>query len=99
MTSDIFIGRASQPAARYFGSADPDIECEVRKIAERMGVFTADDLHVLEAMIRELGRDRRIIGSTLTNLRNRGLIEELGYVRSRRQVCHGRPVLQWRWVG
>lgn len=58
--------------------------------------FTADDLHVLESEIEAHGRDRRVIGALCKSFESQGKISKIGYVASKREACHGRPVLKWR---
>jgi hypothetical protein len=75
-----------------------DLEDEILKIAKRFGVITADDLHVLDPSLDRMGLDRRVYGLFLRNLAVQGHLERLGYVKSGRYRCHGRPILQWRFV-
>lgn len=59
-------------------------------------VFTADDLHVLETEIAAHNRDKRVIGAILKQLQAHGHISPVGYVKSQRTECHGRPIIQWK---
>lgn len=80
---------------KYVDSS-PDLEGLVLRIAESKGTFTVDDLHVLEPEIARLKRDKRVLGAVLASLKRKGKIRGLGYVKSQRVVCHGRPVLRWQ---
>ena len=75
---------------------DQTLEALVLRIAERLGTFSADDLHVLEPEIARLKRDRRVLGAVLASLKKKGKICGLGYVKSKRALCHNRPVMSWR---
>jgi hypothetical protein len=79
-----------------FCPSDENLELAVRAIARKLRVFTADDLHVLDVSLAKLGKDRRIYGAVLSKLSKDGFIEKIGYVESSRDMCHNRPVVQWR---
>jgi hypothetical protein len=79
-------------------SEDPELERAVLGIIHGLNEFTVDDLHVLEDMIVEKGRDLRILGSILRKLKQRGLIKEIRMVHSSRDTCHRRPVVLWTRV-
>src|SRR4030043_1199216 len=76
--------------------SEANLELAVRAIARSKGVFTADDLHVLDVSVARLGRKRQVYGAVLANLGREGFLEKVGYVASGRDTCHNRPVLQWR---
>ena len=84
--------------ATLFQYVDSDVDLEglVLRIAESKVTFTVDDLHVLEPEIARLKRDRRVLGAVLASLKRKGKICGLGYVKSKRVVCHNRPVMAWR---
>ena len=67
-------------------------------VIRNLQTFTADDLHVLDTEIAEAHRDKRVIGSILSNLRSRGYIKPVGYRKSLRPECHGRPIVVWSVV-
>lgn len=71
------------------------LEAEVLRVISKYDLFSADDLHVLEAEIDACGRDRRVLGVLLKSLERKGYIRKAGYICSRRGVCHGRPIVQW----
>ena len=83
--------------ASLFQYVDSDLSLEdmVLRIAERLGTFSVDDLHVLEPEIARLRRDKRVLGAVLASLKRKGKIRGLGYVKSRRVECHNRPVMRW----
>ncbi len=85
-----------QTSLCQYVDSDLSLEGLVLRIAERLGTFSADDLHVLEPEIASLHRDKRVLGAVLASLKRKGKIRELGYVRSRRVECHNRPVMAWR---
>ena len=76
--------------------SDQVLELEALKIAQRLQVFTADDLHSLDLIVKALRRDRRVYGAVIKNLQKQGKIKPVGYVQSKRSTCHARPVMQWR---
>lgn len=79
-------------------SSEPNLELEVLRIAEDLGKFTADDLHVLDPTLDELNLDRRVYGSILRQLKAKGRIQFVGYVPSERETCHNRPVSEWEII-
>lgn len=76
--------------------SDTRLERFAYNVITGLQVFTADDLHVLEAEIEAQGRDRRVIGSILKHFERIGLISQDGYQKSSRRECHGRPIVRWR---
>jgi hypothetical protein len=76
--------------------SDVNLELEVLRIAKKLNrPFTADDLHVLDPSVKKLGRDKRVYGAILRSLGSQGKLCSLGYVKSTRETCHNRPILQW----
>lgn len=65
-------------------------------VIRNLDTFTADTLHVLEGEIEAHGRDKRVIGALLRSLQTQGFIEPVGYVKSHRPECHGRPIVKWK---
>ena len=76
--------------------SNSELEFEVEKIVLTLDIFTADSLHILDNRCRELHRNTRVYCPILKNLCNRGLIEPLGFVNSKHESCHYRPIRQWR---
>jgi hypothetical protein len=74
---------------------DSELERMAWEIIKSLNEFTVDDLHSLEEEIQARGRDRRVLGSILRKLANRGLIKEVRIVHSQREECHRRPVVLW----
>ena len=81
-----------------FCPSEENLELAIRAIARKKKVFTADDLHQLDASLELLGYDRRKYGSLLKSLEKQGFIKSLGYTASSRSTCHNRPVIQWQHV-
>ena len=81
-----------------FCPSDENLELAVRAIARNKKVITADNLHVLDFSLSQLGRDRRVYGSILRNLCKEGFLKPLGYVASTRDTSHHRPVMKWEYV-
>jgi hypothetical protein len=79
-----------------FCPSEQNLELAVRAIARNKGVITADDLHVLDFSVNKLGRNRQVYGAVLAGLVKQGFLEKVGYVSSSRDVCHHRPILQFR---
>jgi hypothetical protein len=79
-----------------FCKTDQLLETEALKIAQKLGTFTADDLHSLDLIVKALRRDRRVYGAIIKSLQKQGKIEPVGYVQSKRSTCHARPLMQWR---
>lgn len=81
---------------QHFCSTNTDLEQLTLQLIKNKPVFTADDLHALEAEIAKQKRDPRVIGAILASLAKQGYIEKIGYIKSTRRICHNRPVLQWQ---
>jgi hypothetical protein len=75
---------------------DQFLEAEALKIAQKLGTFTADDLHSLDLVVKALRRDKRVYGALLKSLHKKGKIQPVKYVVSKRETCHARPIMQWR---
>ena len=88
---------SSQTSLFRYVNSNLDLEGLVLRIAESKGMFTVDDLHVLEPEIAKLHRDKRVLGAVLASLKRKGKIRGLGYVKSKREKCHNRPVMAWRF--
>lgn len=65
-------------------------------IIRNLQFVTSDDFHVIEKEIENCDRDRRVIGALLKSLERQGYLTPVGYVKSQRKECHGRPVVRWR---
>ena len=81
-----------------FCPSDENLELAVRAIARNKKVICADDLHVLDASVAKLGREKQVYGAVLVKLAKDGFLEKVGYVPSSRSACHNRPILQWRYL-
>lgn len=57
-------------------------------IAIRKGSVTTDDVH--ECL--EVDGDNRWLGSVIGALKRRGVLEQTGFVRTKRKEAHGRPI-------
>ena len=79
-------------------SRDPELLCAALKVVKDLDVFTVDDLHGLEPLVEARGKDLRVLGSLLRSMAERGVIEENRIVRSGREKCHRRPVVEWKRV-
>lgn len=79
-------------------NGEVNLEVEVLRLARRLKIFSADDLHVLDPSLEELGRDRRVYGAILHSLKDQGKIKFVSYIPSSRQMCHNRPVAQWQFI-
>lgn len=87
--------KGSTKAGWFPQTQDIELENAAWEIIRSLNEFTVDDLHPLESLIEEKGRDRRVLGSILTKLKARGLIKEIRIVHSQRETCHKRPVVLW----
>jgi hypothetical protein len=69
----------------------------VKWLAENMEVFTADDLwDYLEDFNFDYTPEPRLLGSVIRRGKKEGIIAEGDKIfRSRRKVCHGRPIRCW----
>lgn len=79
-------------------ATNSQLEKYALNVIRNLDVFTADDLHVLEREIDLHERDSRVIGALLKSLQSKGYIIPIGYRKSNRRECHGRPVVLWRNV-
>ncbi len=82
-----------------FCPCEANLKEEIRKRAKRLGVISSDDLHDLDYSVKLMGRDTRIYGAELRSLAEEGFLKKNGYVPSEREQCHGRPIVQWLYVG
>ena len=83
---------------RYLEYLEEDDEAELLrevavKIAEEKGTVTADDLReFVEANGIEISKDYRIFGAVLMSLRRKGILEVVGYTKTKVPTSHGRPI-------
>ena len=66
--------------------------CEPVVLAMAGGVFTSDDLHP----ILPTPQHHNWFGVLMARMKNKGLVERVGYQPSKRPEANGRPIAIWR---
>jgi len=81
-----------------FCKEDINVTVEVLSIAKHLGVFTADDLHVLDPSLDKMGLKPQVYGTSIKSLLKDGKIEFIRYVPSSRRQAHSRPLGEYKYV-
>jgi hypothetical protein len=92
---DEAVGRAGSHANPEWRAA---VTRRLATLADRGEPFTADDIWAEVDGLEVSTHDRRALGAIMTGAARAGRIEQVGYARSTRAACHGRPVAVWRGI-